>query len=109
MNQPFTNQKEYDFLLQKIQKAQLYEGGWGWWESSRYNVHITNYILHALITIRNTNPLIETNVRNGLLFLQNQLPLMNKYDLFETLLTMSEAKHVIDYSPWISKIHFDFV
>ena len=51
--------------------------------------------------------MIETSVRNGLLFLQNQLSEMNKYDLFESLLTMSEAKHVIDYSPWLGKIHFD--
>ncbi len=103
---PFTNQKSFDVLLQKIQKAQLFDGGWPWWENGKSNLYITNYILNALLLYRQ-NVLVETNIRNGFLYLQNQLPNLTKPQLLASLYTLSNGKHEMDFSKWISKISFD--
>jgi alpha-2-macroglobulin len=105
---PFKNQKMFDMLLQKVQKAQLFDGGWPWWESGKANLHITNYVLNALLLHRE-NTLVKTNIRNGFLYLQNQLPLLSRSQLLASLLTLSNGKHEMDYSKWISKIDFDSI
>jgi alpha-2-macroglobulin len=106
LKQPFSEEKTFRLLLTKLQKNQLYEGGWSWWENGKANLFITNYIIGALLPIRSQG-MVETNIRNGLLFLQNQLPALNKEELLTTLLTMSEAKHLINYGTWLDKIDFD--
>ncbi len=105
---PFGDQKIFDMLLQKVQKAQLFDGGWPWWEGGKANFYITNYILNALLLYRE-NPLVETNIRNGFLYLQNQLPLLNKTQLLASLVTLSEGNHQMDYTKWINKIAFDSI
>jgi alpha-2-macroglobulin len=105
---PFKNQKMFDVLLQKVQKAQLFDGGWPWWESGKANLHITNYVLNALLLHRD-NALVETNIRNGFLYLQNQLPILNRSQLLASLLTLSNGKHEIDYGKWLNKINFDSI
>jgi len=67
---------------------------------------ITNYVIKALLPLR-SNPLVETNIRNGLLYLQNQLKKLDRDELLSSLLTMCEAHHLFDYQPWLQKIHFD--
>jgi TonB-dependent SusC/RagA subfamily outer membrane receptor len=106
LRQPFTNQKEMQKLLEKIQKAQLFDGGWGWWDGSEYNIDITNYILRALLAVRG-DAVLETNIRNGLLFLHNQLPKLDKYLLLESLYTLSEANHDMDYNVYLKRLTFD--
>ncbi|MEO8710822.1 MAG: carboxypeptidase-like regulatory domain-containing protein [Parafilimonas sp.] len=106
LKQSFTEEKTIQFLLQKLQKAQLYDGGWSWWENDKSNIYITNYVVNALLLLR-SNPLVETNIRNGLLYLQNQLVYLKKDELLTTLVTMSNAKHLIDYTSWIQKINYD--
>ena len=105
LNQPFRAQ-EMDALLKKIQKAQLFDGGWPWWEGGKENLQISNYITSALLPLRN-DPLVESNVRNGLLYLQNKLPFLNKADMLATLKTLSDAKHEMNYAGWLSRIEFD--
>jgi TonB-dependent SusC/RagA subfamily outer membrane receptor len=106
LKQPFKNEKELNLLLSKLQKAQHFDGSWSWWETGRYNIHITNYIINTLLPLR-SNPLVETNVRNGLLFLQNQLPFMNRTELLSVLATMANAKHAMDYGTAIKPLPFD--
>ena len=106
LKQPFKNEKEFDRLLQKIQKAQQFDGGWGWWENGKTNFYITSYIANALLKFRE-NPLVETNIRNAFLYLQNQLPFLNKNELLAALTTLNNGKHEMEYSQWINKINFD--
>ena len=106
LKESFGNQKEFDRLLKKIQKAQLFEGGWAWWENGKANLYITNYITRALLQFRE-NPLVETNIRSAFLYLQNQLPFLNKNELLTSLLTLSEGKNEMDFGIWINKIDFD--
>ncbi len=108
LKSPFEDQKVFDMLLQKVQKAQLFDGGWPWWEGGKANFYITNYILNALLLYRE-NPLVESNIRNGFLYLQNQLPLLNKSQLLVSLVTLSEGNHQMDYTKWINKIEFDSI
>jgi len=51
--------------------------------------------------------MIETNIRNGLLFLQNQLATLGREDLLSAISVMSEAKHLINYQIWLDKIPYD--
>lgn len=106
LNQDFSNEKEMKKLLEKLQKGQLFDGGWSWWEGGKPNLSITNYITRALLELRG-DPLLETNIRNALLYLQNQLPRLNRYELLETLYTLSEAGHDMDYSMYLRRIPFD--
>ena len=106
LKQKFDNDKQVQQLLQKIQKSQLFDGGWAWWESGKPDLYITNYIIQALLPLRD-DATIESNIRNGLLYLQNQLTGLNKDVLLTILATMSTAHHLIDYTPWLAKINFD--
>jgi TonB-dependent SusC/RagA subfamily outer membrane receptor len=106
LKQTFTSEKELNALISKLQKAQLFDGAWGWWENGKANVYITNYVLNALLPLRN-NGLIESNVRNGLLFLQNQLPNMDRQQLLSSLTTMANAHHAMQYDTLLAKIPFD--
>ncbi len=112
LNQVFKNEKEMQKLVDKLQKGQLFEGSWGWWEGGKANLMITNYITKSLLELRG-NTLLETNIRNALLYLQNQLQnpasKLNRYDLLETLYTLSEAGHDMDYYMYLRKIPFDSV
>ncbi len=106
LKQEFKGDKEIAKLLAKVQKGQLFDGGWGWWEGSRLNITITNYITRALLAMRG-DALLETNIRNSLLFLNNQLPKMDKTDLLESLYTLSEAGHDLDYGSFMKRLVFD--
>ena len=106
LKQPFKNQAEMDKLLKKVQKTQLFDGGWGWWENGKANLQVTNYITRALLRFR-ANPLVETNVRNAFLYLQNKLPDLNKNELLVSLSTLSEGGHEMNYGQWMNKMAFD--
>lgn len=102
----FKDEKMIHQLVEKIQKNQMYSGGWSWWEKERENFYISNYIINALLPLR-SDAVIETNIRNGLLYLQNQLPKADNHLLLEALTTMVSAKHLMAYQPFIDKINFD--
>jgi TonB-dependent SusC/RagA subfamily outer membrane receptor len=106
LNQPFKNDNEMKRLLGKLQKAQLFDGGWAWWENGKTNFYITNYIATALQNFRN-DPLVETNVRNAFLYLQNQLPYLERSELLAALATLSNGHHQMNYEAWLNKIHYD--
>ena len=106
LGQSFKTQKEFDKLLQKIQKAQLFDGGWSWWENGKANFYITNYITTALLKFRET-PLVETNIRNAFLYLHNQVPFLKRNELLAALTTLSTGQHEMNYTEWLNKIPFD--
>lgn len=106
LNQPFKNEDEMKRLLGKLQKAQLFDGGWAWWENGKTNFYITNYIATALQSFRK-DPLVETNVRNAFLYLQNQLPYLERSELLTALATLSNGNHQMNYQAWLDKIHYD--
>ena len=107
LHQPFKEEKMMQQLLSKLQKAQLFEGGWAWWENGKPNFYITNYILHALLPFRK-DPVVETNIRNGILYLQDQLNnLGNRHILLTALQTLVACGHTMDYTPYLKKINFD--
>ncbi len=107
LNKPYYNQTEFDKLLQKIQKAQLFDGGWAWWENGKTNFYISNYIINALLQFRE-NTLVATNIRNGFLYLENQLPyLKTSGEVLSALFTLSNGKHEMDYARFINKINYD--
>lgn len=103
---PFKEAKEIEHLKTKLQKAQNFDGSWSWWEGGKGNIYITNYIINTLLLIQQ-DELVKMNIRNGLLYLQNILPYLNKDELLLTLYTMNLANHAFDYSPYFNKLSFD--
>jgi len=93
-------------LLNKLQKAQLFNGGWSWWQNGEANLFITNYVTRALLLLKD-DVLVQTNLRNATLYLQNILPHLRKEELLDALYTLSESGHEMDYSPYLQKIFFD--
>lgn len=106
LDKPFKFEKDIKMLLKKLQEAQLFEGGWSWWEKGQPDLYISCYVTDALLQLKN-DPLVQTNIRNGLLYLQNQLPNLQRDQLLHVLNTLSNAGHIIDYKPYINKIKFD--
>ncbi|MBX3254501.1 MAG: carboxypeptidase-like regulatory domain-containing protein [Chitinophagaceae bacterium] len=106
LRQPFKEDKQVQQLLSKLQKAQLFNGGWGWWKGDEANLYITNYITRALLPLKE-DALVQTNLRNATLYLQNVLPRLQKGELLDALYTLSEADHIMDYSAYLQKIGFD--
>lgn len=104
--QRFEEDKSITLLLNKLLKAQLYNGGWSWWENGAANVYVSNYVIRALLPLR-TRALTETSIRNGLLYLQNELPALTRAERLHTLLTLSEAGHLVNYAEWLSQLPFD--
>lgn len=108
LRQPFSGQEELNRLLAKLQKAQHFDGSWSWWENSNPDLNITNYIINALLPLR-SNTLVETNIRNGLLYLENQLPHLQREQLIAVLSTMASTGHLMNYEPYLKKIPFDSI
>jgi alpha-2-macroglobulin len=106
LNQDFKGGREMQRLLSKLQKAQLYEGGWSWWEGGKANLTITNYISRSLLLLRD-QPLVATNVRNALLYLHNQLDRLSRNEMIATLFTLSEAGHDMNYKNYLDRLVFD--
>ena len=96
LGEPFKDQKELDKLLSRLQKAQLYDGGWAWWENGKANFQISNYVTSALLNYR-SNPLVEANIRNAFLYLNNRLPVLSKAERLMALSTLSAGEHVMNY------------
>jgi TonB-dependent SusC/RagA subfamily outer membrane receptor len=108
LNQPFNGEKEMQKLLGKLQKGQLFDGSWSWWQGDNSNFAITNYVIRTLLPLRK-DPLIESNIRNGLLYLQNNLSSFKRDALLNALFTMSEAGHYMEYKQYLDKIPFDSI
>jgi TonB-dependent SusC/RagA subfamily outer membrane receptor len=106
LKQPFKSEKEIQQLISKLQKAQLFNGGWSWWEGGEANLSITNYVTRALLPLRN-DELVQTNIRNALLYLQNRLPILKEQELLQTLFTLSEAGHSMDFGYYLNKLKID--
>jgi uncharacterized protein YfaS (alpha-2-macroglobulin family) len=106
LNQPFNGEKDLQKLLERLQKGQLFDGGWGWWQDGGSNFAITNYVIRSLLPLRK-DPLVETNIRNGLLYLQNNIHSYKRESLLNALYTMSEAAHYMEYKQYLDKIRFD--
>lgn len=106
LGQPFRNEKLLQPLISRLQKGQRFDGGWGWWQEGETSMYITNYITRALVEM-DDHPLLRTNIRNALLYLQNQLPYISRNTLLESLYTLSEAKHEMDYYIYLRKMPFD--
>jgi alpha-2-macroglobulin len=106
LNKEFKDEKAIKSLLKKLQDSQLFDGGWSWWEKGKPDLYISAYVIEALLPFKN-DPLVETTIRNGLLYLQNQLPQLKKDQLLVVLNTLSTAGHIIDYQPYIAKLNFD--
>lgn len=108
MKQPFESEKELKQLLSKLQKAQLFDGGWSWWQGGGMNLSITNYVTQALLPLRQ-DPVVESSIRNALLYLQNRLSLFKRNELLSALFTLSEAGHYMNFTDYLSKVPFDSI
>lgn len=106
LQQPFTGEKPIQQLLHKLQKAQLFNGGWSWWQNGNANLAITNYVTRALLLMKD-DALVKNSIRNATLYLQHLLPELKQQELPDVLYTLSEADHLMDYSPYLQVMQFD--
>ncbi|MET0636457.1 MAG: carboxypeptidase-like regulatory domain-containing protein [Chitinophagaceae bacterium] len=107
LGQPFKQEKMISYLKEKIQSAQSFDGGWPWWKGGYSNKEISYYIIRTLADMP-ADGLMQTNIRSGMLYLQQQLSTgLPKGELLDVLLTMTEAKHAMDYDLYLNRIRFD--
>ncbi len=106
LGKKFTGQNDIDALLKRLLEFQLYSGGWSWWPNGKEDIGITVYIMKAILPF-SKDPLIAQSIRNGILYLQNTLPGMQKRDLLAALDVLNEAGNYMSFEPWVKKMHFD--
>ncbi|MFT3702826.1 MAG: carboxypeptidase-like regulatory domain-containing protein [Agriterribacter sp.] len=106
LHQSFNEEKDIAKLLNKIQKAQHFDGSWSWWQNGESNVAITNYVTQALLLLKQ-DVLVQINIRNATLYLQQRIPYLNKRELLPVLFTLSEAGHQMDYQAVLQQFSFD--
>ncbi|HTJ12817.1 MAG TPA: carboxypeptidase-like regulatory domain-containing protein [Dinghuibacter sp.] len=106
LGRPFKDDAGIARLTKRLEDNQLYEGGWSWWEKGTADRFITCYVIRALLPLRE-DPMVANAIRNGLLYLQDELPRLAWRDRLDPLKTMVEAGHVMAYDPYIATIRFD--
>lgn len=106
LNKTFTKENEINKLVKKLQDSQLFDGSWSWWGGGNGNLAITSYIARAMLLER-SSALVETNIRNAALYLHNQLSNANRSDLLESLYTLCEIGHEMDYEYYLRLLPFD--
>lgn len=106
LKQSFNLDKEIQKLIQRIQQAQLFSGGWSWWEGGEANLAVTNYVTQSLLPLRD-DVLVQSNIRNAILYLQNQLSLLRWPQQIGVLHTLSEAGHQMDYYSILRRMPMD--
>ncbi|MFY7899133.1 MAG: carboxypeptidase-like regulatory domain-containing protein, partial [Chitinophagaceae bacterium] len=106
LHKKFADEATIKQLTKRILDGQNFNGGWGWWQAGKANIHITNYVIEILQEFKE-NTLLNTCIRNGLLYLQNQLDYLGKDELLQTLCILSESNHAIQYEPYLKRFEFD--
>lgn len=104
--QPFNYQKQIDKLQQRLFENQLYNGGWSWWGPGYANISITAKVLQALRYADSTET-TKRAIREGNIYLQNQLAQLPRAEKLEALLCLSEGKHVYPYQFALDSLPFD--
>lgn len=102
---PFKKEKTIRQLLKKMQEGQLFDGGWAWW-SGEANADVTVHVMETLLLLKD-DPLVKTNIRNAVLFIQNNLLKAGKRKLPATLLALSGTGHTMDYGFYLQQLSFD--
>ncbi|MFT4022876.1 MAG: hypothetical protein QM664_03710 [Flavihumibacter sp.] len=104
--QPFKYQKQIDKLQQRLFENQLYNGGWSWWGLGNANIYITTKVLQALRYTDSTET-TKRAIREGNIYLQNQLSQLPRAEKLEALLCLSESKHLYPYQFALDSLPFD--
>lgn len=104
--EPFKYEKRMAPLQNKLLKNQQPDGGWGWWPGSTTNLYITTRVLQVLRQLP-ANDQIRKAIREGNLYLQNQLPELRRAEKIETLYSLSQGGHVYPYKMALDSIPFD--
>jgi len=102
----FRHAKQMENLLQKILKNQHESGGWAWWGNGQPNLYITTRILQALKALPPRQE-VNQSLRQGYLYLQNNLYAMPKSDKIEALFALARGGHVFPYRMALDSIAFD--
>lgn len=106
LKQPFRATKMMAYLVEKIQSAQLPDGSWPWWKGGPSDYYISNYVMRCLTGLPD-NPLLQSTTRSAVLYLANNLRYRKGNELLESLYTMSEVGHEMDYGPYLRGFVFD--
>ena len=104
--QEFVYQKNVNQLQDRLVQHQLPNGAWSWWEAGNANIYITTKVLQALRVADTVLP-VKQAIRNGYLFLQNQLPFLPVPQKLEALYCLSEGSHVYPYEVSLESMAFD--
>jgi len=106
MNKAFKYDKQIAQLQTRLLENQQYGGGWGWWEKSSPNLYITTKVLQAL-RHADSSASVKQAIREGYIYLQNELPKNGRLAQLEALYSLSEGGHIYPYQFVLDSIPFD--
>ncbi len=97
LGEPFKGEKEKQQIIKKLNDMQLYDGAFGWFNYSAYNIHITAYVVKAL-SIAGVTPAQSNNMATAIRFLKDHYHLMDRSEQLKTLETLSTLSLAEDKS-----------
>jgi alpha-2-macroglobulin len=101
------NEAARDSIVKALIKLQNDNGSFGWWNEKQPDYRITNYVLS---TMQKIDPAYRSAliVQRGLLFLENNLPLMPVNERIISLRTLSEYGYNMKYADHLANINDTF-
>jgi len=101
LGQPFTHDRMVRKLIRHLEKTQLKEGAWSWWESGPAYTWITSHVVEALVMAKKANYLINYQEQKVIDYLIYQLEKGSYYDQFTALEVLHQLKADGDYSRYV--------
>ncbi|PIQ21508.1 MAG: hypothetical protein COW65_08655, partial [Cytophagales bacterium CG18_big_fil_WC_8_21_14_2_50_42_9] len=104
LGQPFTHDQMVRKLIRHLEKTQLQEGAWSWWESGPAYTWITSHVVEALVMAKKANYLVNYQEQKVIDYLIYQLEKGTYYDQFTALETLHQLKADGDYSRYVKML-----
>jgi len=101
LNQPFTHERDINFILKKLYQTKNPQGTWGWWQNSNEEIWISLHVVEALLLAEKQGYKIELNkevLRNYLIAKMQESP---NYSQLETIKLLKLLDEKYDFKAWI--------
>jgi len=99
----FNNTRTKKKIISKLISSQRLDGGFSWWNSDDADLRVTNYIISSLQMMNEVEGL-QTILRKGLDYLNDQLTRMTPLNQIATLQTLSAADYPANYKPILDQL-----
>jgi alpha-2-macroglobulin len=106
----FPYERDIRYLINKLEKNQKAEGGWGWWESTEFSNWVSIHVAEALVQAQKAGYMVNFNrqkLQDYLIYQVENYNLAEKYNFGEKLRSL-QLLHTwqvkVDYEKYINEL-----